>query len=51
MRLVLQQAQRQNPEATYSTIADQFDPVLDQLITERTLLALEMTMASTFRSG
>ena len=39
MRLVLQQAQRQNPEATYSNIADQFDPVLDQLISERTLLA------------
>jgi peptidyl-prolyl cis-trans isomerase D len=39
MRLVLQQAQRQNPEATYSSIADQFDPVLDQLIGERTLLA------------
>lgn len=39
MRLVLQQAQRQNPEATYSTIADQFDPVLEQLISERTLLA------------
>ena len=39
MRLILQQAQRQNPEATYSSIADQFDPVLDQLINERTLLA------------
>ena len=39
MRLVLQQAQRQNPEATYSTIADQFDPTLDQLITERSMLA------------
>ena len=39
MRLVLQQAQRQNPEATYSTIADQFDPVLDQLINERTMLS------------
>jgi peptidyl-prolyl cis-trans isomerase D len=39
MRLVLQQAQRQNPEATYSTIADQFDPILDQLISERALLA------------
>ena len=39
MRLVLQQAQRQNPEATYSTIANQFDPVLDQLINERALLA------------
>ena len=39
MRLVLQQAQRENPEATYSTIAGQFDPVLDQLISERTLLA------------
>jgi len=39
MRLVLQQAQRQDPEATYSTIADQFDPTLDQLITERSMLA------------
>jgi len=39
MRLILQQAQRQNPEATYSTIADQFDPTLDQLITERAMLA------------
>ncbi len=39
MRRVLQQAQQQNPEATYSTIASQFDPVLEQLITERTLLA------------
>jgi peptidyl-prolyl cis-trans isomerase D len=39
MRRVLQQAQRQNPEVTYSTIAGQFEPVLEQLITERTLLA------------
>jgi peptidyl-prolyl cis-trans isomerase D len=39
MRRILQQAQQQNPEATYSTIAGQFDPVLDQLITERSLLA------------
>ena len=39
MRRVLQQAQQQNPDATYATIANQFDPVLDQLITERTLLA------------
>jgi len=39
MRRVLQQAQRQNPEVTYSAIAGQFDPVLEQLITERTLLA------------
>jgi peptidyl-prolyl cis-trans isomerase D len=39
MRLVLQQAQRQNPEATYSSIADQFDPVLEQLVSEHTLLA------------
>jgi peptidyl-prolyl cis-trans isomerase D len=39
MRRVLQQAQEQNPEATYATIAGQFDPVLEQLITERTLLA------------
>ena len=39
MRLVLQQAQRENPEATYSSIADQFDPTLDQLINERSMLA------------
>ena len=39
MRLTLQQAQRENPEATYASIADQFDPVLEQLINERTLLA------------
>jgi peptidyl-prolyl cis-trans isomerase D len=39
MRRVLQQAQRQNPEVTYASIAGQFDPVLEQLITERTLLA------------
>ena len=39
MRLVLQQAQRENPEATYSVIAGQFDPTLDQLITERAMLA------------
>ena len=39
MRLVLQQAQRQNPEATYALIADQFDPTLEQLINERAMLA------------
>ena len=39
MRRVLQQAQQQNPEATYSAIADQFEPLLEQLINERTLLA------------
>lgn len=39
MRRVLQQAQQQNPEATYSTIAGQFDPILGQLISERALLA------------
>ncbi|HEU0311309.1 MAG TPA: peptidyl-prolyl cis-trans isomerase [Sphingomicrobium sp.] len=39
MRQVLQQAQQQNPEATYSTIGDQFDPVLEQLINERAILA------------
>src|SRR4030095_5345657 len=39
MRRVLQQAQRQNPKTTSSSIANQFEPVLEQLITERTLLA------------
>jgi peptidyl-prolyl cis-trans isomerase D len=38
MRRLLQRAQGQNPEATYATIANQFEPSLDQLIVERTLL-------------
>ena len=39
MRRVLQQAQQQNPEASYAAIAAQFDPVLEQLVTERTVLS------------
>ena len=39
MRRILQQAQQQNPEATYTSIAGQFEPLLEQLIGERTLLA------------
>ena len=39
MRRILQQAQQQNPEATYATIADQFGPLFDQLIGERSLMA------------
>jgi peptidyl-prolyl cis-trans isomerase D len=39
MRRILQRAQQENPEATYSTIADQFGPLLDQLISERSLMA------------
>jgi peptidyl-prolyl cis-trans isomerase D len=39
MRRALQQAQQQNPEASYSTIADQFDPILNSLIDESALLA------------
>ena len=39
MRRALRQAQEQNPEATYATIANQFDPVLDNLIGERAMLA------------
>jgi peptidyl-prolyl cis-trans isomerase D len=39
MRRLLTQARQQNPEATYATIADQFGPLLDSLIDERSLLA------------
>ena len=39
MRRILQQAQQQNPEATYESIAGQFEPLLEQMIGERTLLA------------
>lgn len=39
MRRVLNQARQENPEASYSTIADQFDPILESLIDERALLA------------
>jgi len=39
MRRLLTQARQQNPEATYSTIANQFGPLLDSLIDERALLA------------
>jgi peptidyl-prolyl cis-trans isomerase D len=39
MRRLLAQARQQNPEATYATIADQFGPLLNSLIDERSLLA------------
>ncbi|MDP9422232.1 MAG: SurA N-terminal domain-containing protein [Pseudomonadota bacterium] len=39
MQRLLQQAQQQNPGATYATIAGQLDNVLDQLINQATLLA------------
>lgn len=39
MRRALNQAREQNPEASYSTIANQFDPILNSLIDERALLA------------
>lgn len=39
MRRVLQQEQRQNPEATYASIAGQFDAILDGLVDERALFA------------
>jgi peptidyl-prolyl cis-trans isomerase D len=39
MRRALQQVQEQNPEATYATIAGEFDNILSSLIDERALLA------------
>ena len=39
MKRALNQARQENPEATYSTIANQFDAILDSLIDERALLA------------
>ena len=39
MQRVLQQAQQQNPGATYATIAGEIDNVLEQLINQATLLA------------
>jgi len=39
MRRALDQARQENPEATYSTIANQFDTILESLIDERALLA------------
>ena len=39
MRRELQELQRQNPEATYASIAGQFDAILNALIDERALLA------------
>jgi peptidyl-prolyl cis-trans isomerase D len=39
MRRALDQARQENPEASYSTIADQFDPIFESLIDERALLA------------
>lgn len=39
MNRALQQAQSQNPEATYSSLAGQFATILDQMIDERALVA------------
>ncbi|MEO7601765.1 MAG: SurA N-terminal domain-containing protein, partial [Sphingomicrobium sp.] len=39
MQRVLTQAQAQNPEATYASLAGQYGAVLDQTIDERALLA------------
>ncbi len=39
MRRALEQARQQNPEATYATIADQFEPMLNSMIEEKALLA------------
>jgi len=39
MRRALNQARQENPEATYSTIANQFNPILESLIDERALFA------------
>ncbi len=39
MQRALTQARQQNPEATYSTIAGQFGPILESLVDERALLA------------
>jgi len=39
MRRALNQARQENPEASYSTIANQFGAILDSLIDERALLA------------
>jgi peptidyl-prolyl cis-trans isomerase D len=39
MKRALNEARRQNPEATYSTIAGEFNAILESLIDERALLA------------
>ncbi|MCF2513964.1 peptidyl-prolyl cis-trans isomerase [Sphingomonas sp. G124] len=39
MRRALNQARQENPEASYATLANQFDPILGSLIDERALLA------------
>lgn len=39
MRRLLNQARQENPEATYSTIANQFEPLLDSMIAERAMVA------------
>lgn len=39
MRRALDQARQQNPEADYSAIAGQFDPILNSMIDERAMLA------------
>lgn len=39
MRQLLNQARQQNPEATYASIANQFDPLLESLINDHALIA------------
>ena len=39
MNRALQQAQSENPEATYASLAGQFGAILDQLVDERALVA------------
>ena len=39
MQRALNQLRQQNPEATYSDLASQFEPILDSMIDERALLA------------
>ena len=39
MRRLLNQARQQNPEATYASIANQFDPLLEALIEDHALIA------------
>ena len=39
MRRLLNDARQQNPEATYATIANQFDPLLESMIGEYALIA------------
>ena len=39
MRRALEQARQQNPEADYSSVASQFEPMLNSMIDERAMLA------------